>query len=174
METPYFKRLVQLHVNLKYKQALKDGRIRLASGPNTIYMPRVDIVDDSSSSRVEATFELPGVRNDEVTVNLHKGKLHVHGERHPRSPQPLRGTSDQLAPNHMDVDPSLHRITLPVQELKYGKFQRTLDVPSSLQHTDITARFQDGLLVVTWPRLSGIDVTLHHTDAQNNTSVVTE
>lgn len=94
---------------------------------------RVDIVDDSSSSRVEATFELPGVRNDEVTVNLHKGKLHVHGERHPRSPQPLRGTSDQLAPNHMDVDPSLHRITLPVQELKYGKFQRTLDVPSSLQ-----------------------------------------
>jgi HSP20 family protein len=105
---------------------------------------RVDIVDDPSSSRVVATFELPGVRNNEVTMHLHDGKLYIHGERRPRivseklgdqagSPQPFSGTSDELASNAMEVDTSPPKIALPIQELKYGKFQRTLPVHSSLK-----------------------------------------
>jgi len=105
---------------------------------------RVDIVDDSTSSLVVATLELPGVRNDEVTMHLHEGKLYIHGERRPRtisqepkgpadSPQLFSSTSDAVVPNDMIVDTLPRRSTLPVQELKYGKFQRTLDVPNSLK-----------------------------------------
>ena len=152
---------------------------------------RVDIVNDPSSSRVVATFELPGVTNNEVTIHLNDGKLQIHGERRPRvtsqtlegqasTPQAFSGTPDELA---LNSDRSPRRIPLPVQELKYGKFQRTLPVPSSLrvgvsvhidithtdslfqQHTDISARFQDGMLIVTWPRSSSRDVTLLRSDS---------
>jgi HSP20 family protein len=161
VETPYFKRLVQLHVNLRCRQALKEGKIRLASPQNPIFLPRyarsfqvtvytdcmdfrVDIVDDSSSPRIVATFELPGVRNDELTMHLHDGKLHIHGERRPRissrtngdradPQQPLSGTSDEASSNDMAVDSPPRQITIPTQELKYGKFQRTLDVPRDLK-----------------------------------------
>jgi len=182
MESPYFKRLVQLHVNHTCRQALKDGKIRLASPPNTIFMPRVDIVDDPSSSRVVANFELPGVRNNEVTMHLHDGKLHIRGERRPRlTSQKLEdrsglpqasGPPDEFAPNAMEVDGSQRRVAHPVQELKYGNFQRILPVPSNLQHTDISARFQDGMLIVTWPRSYGGDVTLPPSDSESlaNTS----
>jgi Hsp20/alpha crystallin family len=85
-------------------------------------------VDDSSSPRIAATFELPGVKNNEVTMHLHDGKLHVHGERRPR----VLSQNPEVLTNDM-VDASSRRLTLPVQELKYGKFQRTLDVPGSLK-----------------------------------------
>jgi HSP20 family protein len=105
---------------------------------------RVDIVDDSSSPRIVATFELPGVRNDELTMHLHEGKLHLHGERRPRIPfhtngdqaesqQPFTGASDEVPSNDMAVDSPPRQINIPTQELKYGKFQRTLDVPRGLK-----------------------------------------
>lgn len=100
-------------------------------------------MDDSNSSRVVATFELPGVKNDEVTMHLHDGKLHIQGERFPRavlqtpghegaSSMLSSGNSNEDASDPMVVD-TPRRVTHPTQELKYGKFQRALDVPSGLR-----------------------------------------
>ena len=75
---------------------------------------RVEICDDPSSSRISAALELPGMKADDVRVILERDNLlAISGERVRKSP------SDQSA-----------SVTYPVGEIKYGKFLRTLDVPS--------------------------------------------
>jgi HSP20 family protein len=74
----------------------------------------VEICDDPSSSRITATLELPGMKADDVRVTLERDKLlAISGERVSKAP------SDQSA-----------SVNFPVREIKYGKFLRTLDVPS--------------------------------------------
>jgi HSP20 family protein len=69
-----------------------------------------------------------------------------------------------------NVDPTLPMF--PVKELKYGRFERTIDVPAGLevriitqdahsaradmilvQVKDISASLADGMLSVSWPRV---------------------
>jgi HSP20 family protein len=39
-----------------------------------------------------------------------------------------------------------------VKELKYGRFERTINVPAGLEVKDINASLADGMLSVSWPR----------------------
>jgi HSP20 family protein len=115
---------------------------------------RVEICDDPSSSRITATLELPGMKADDVRVTLERDNLlAISGERISKAP------SNQSA-----------SVNFPVKEIKYGKFLRTLDVPSGtmvssmdpwlfhcfltlfVQMSTISAAMSDGMLLVSWPR----------------------
>jgi len=65
------------------------------------------------------------------------GRLTISGERRP--PPLLANTDSSLA-------------MYPVKELKYGRFERTIDVPAGLQVKDINACLADGMLSISWPR----------------------
>jgi HSP20 family protein len=79
----------------------------------------VEICDQPQSHFVTATFELPGLKKEEIGVHLtHDGRLTISGNR--RSPAFLTNT-----------DPSF--VVYPVKEIKYGRFERTINVPAGLE-----------------------------------------
>lgn len=119
---------------LLHEQRLR--RIQDQPQGDVIFRPRVEICDDPSSSRITATLELPGLKADDVRVTLERDNLlAISGERTPKAP------SDRSA-----------SVTFPVREIKYGKFLRTLDVPSGTMMSTISAAMSDGMLLVSWPR----------------------
>ena len=74
---------------------------------------RMDLCEDPDSQTVTACLELPGIKPGEVEIQLHDDKLTVSGKR---SAPPLSGS-----------------VRYPVQELKYGSFQRSIDLPVGIQ-----------------------------------------
>ena len=75
---------------------------------------RMDLCEDSDSQTVTACLELPGIKPTDVEIQLHDDKLTVSGKR---SAPPLSGTGARY----------------PVQELKYGPFLRSIDLPLGIQ-----------------------------------------
>jgi HSP20 family protein len=79
----------------------------------------VEICDQPQSHFITATFELPGIKKEEIGVHLtHDGRLTISGDRHP---PPFLSNTDPALPIY------------PVKELKYGRFERTINVPSGLE-----------------------------------------
>ena len=79
----------------------------------------VEICDQPQSSFVTATFELPGLKKEEIGVHLtHDGRLTISGYRRP---PPLLAITDPTF------------VVYPVKEIKYGRFERTINVPAGLE-----------------------------------------
>lgn len=79
----------------------------------------IEICDRPDAQLVTAVFELPGLRRDEISIRLtNEGRLIISGERTP--PTLL-----------LNTDLSLPRY--PVRELKYGRFERAIDIPPSVE-----------------------------------------
>jgi HSP20 family protein len=88
----------------------------------------VEICDQPQSHFVTATFELPGLKKEEIGVHLtHEGRLTISGYRRP--PPFLENT-----------DPSF--VAYPVKEIKYGRFERTINVPAGLEVCPVRGVFQ--------------------------------
>ncbi|KAF8556606.1 HSP20-like chaperone [Imleria badia] len=120
---------------LREQNTALERRVRQGS---LVYKPRLELCDDPSSSRITATLELPGMKSEEVRVHLDKNDtLLISGERSPRVP------SDQGSD-----------VTFLAKEIKYGRFERVLHVPKGTMMSTISAAMNDGLLVVSWPRVS--------------------
>jgi len=74
----------------------------------------MDLCEDMDSQTITACLELPGIKPADVEIQLHDDKLIVSGKR--SAPQ-LSGPS----------------ATYSVQELKYGAFQRSINLPVGIQ-----------------------------------------
>ncbi|EPQ51917.1 HSP20-like chaperone [Gloeophyllum trabeum ATCC 11539] len=106
-----------------------EGQTRQAQN---IMRPRMELRDTPGSPNLVATFELPGMKREEIGIEVRPGSLVVSGERKPPE------TNDAT--------------TFPIDELKYGPFHRALPLPRGVDASQITASMNDGLLVVSWPR----------------------
>lgn len=84
------------------------------------YLPAsVEICDQPQSPFVTATFELPGLKKEEIGVHLtHDGRLTISGNRRP-------------PPFLANTDPTF--VVYPVKDIKYGRFERTINVPTGLE-----------------------------------------
>ncbi|THU89605.1 hypothetical protein K435DRAFT_587416, partial [Dendrothele bispora CBS 962.96] len=90
---------------------------------------RVDIWDNPESPTVIATFELPGVRREDLAV-------HVQDHRKDNGHEPQQQGRFSRA------------------ELRYGKFSRKLDLGRGVfEYHVIAADLREGMLTVTWPRV---------------------
>lgn len=79
----------------------------------------VEICDQPQSLFVTATFELPGLKKEEIGVHLtHDGRLTISGNRRP-------------PPFLANTDPAF--VVYPVKDIKYGRFERTINVPAGLE-----------------------------------------
>lgn len=74
----------------------------------------MDLREDLDSQTITACLELPGIKPADVEIQLHDDKLIVSGKR--SAPQ-MSGPS----------------ATYSVQELKYGSFQRSINLPTGIQ-----------------------------------------
>ena len=109
-----------------------------------------DIVDDLGSPTIDAVFEVPGLRSDEIHVTLREGHLVVHGERRPSYRNP---TSD---PVEASSSQSSHDTRAPVvRELRYGPFQRRIKLPDNTKVGFLH-------LPVCKPLLSGIELGIRY------------
>lgn len=166
LQHPTFVQAVNRAANLKCLEAIKSGRLRVVEPPSlptpTRYTPRMDLVDDPSSSKLTAVFEIPGIQTNEISLQIREGQLVIMGERKSPHfsaarfdalPQNPVSVANSMASGEMDTDDvSARRVRLPVQELRFGTFSRSIRIPGGIQESDVKATLQDGMLTVTWPR----------------------
>ncbi|RPD52477.1 hypothetical protein L227DRAFT_480909, partial [Lentinus tigrinus ALCF2SS1-6] len=133
-----------------YARALK-----LRRNQQRIYKPRMELWDDGDNPLVTAVFELPGLRPEDVSVDVVDGRLIVSGERRQHV---LSTTASAQAIDEHDEDGDEAVSTagrsgiLQVREIKYGFFRRVVSVPAGCTTNDLEATMENGMLTVSWPR----------------------
>jgi HSP20 family protein len=108
-------------------------RSRFAIGPlwpSGLATPAVDVAE--SEKAYEVTAELPGLDEKDVEVNVAEGRLTIKGEK-------------QEAKEEKKKDYYLH-------ERHFGSFERSFEIPDSVDTDKIEAAFKKGVLTVTLPK----------------------
>jgi HSP20 family protein len=116
---------IQDRMNQLFRSSFPDfGDDILTSGA---WAPAVDIYE--APEAIEMTFEIPGVNQKDIKVNIENNLLTVSGER---------------KFEHEDRRDNYHRV-----ERNYGAFQRSFTVPSPIDPNKINAVFENGLMRLT-------------------------
>jgi len=108
--------------------------VRARSGGTTDWTPTVEVARRDNQFVVCA--ELPGVRREDVHIDIRGGRLTIQGERRPRQPQP----------QSQQQQPQFRR-----SERAYGRFHRVIALPEGADDEAASASMQDGVLEVTVP-----------------------
>lgn len=95
------------------------------------FLPQTDIIE--TAGRYEVTVELPGMKTEDVHVEVQEGKLLIYGVK-----------QDQKE----EKGKTFHRV-----ERRYGEFRRLLPLPGPVDEGMVTAQFKDGVLTVAVPKL---------------------
>jgi HSP20 family protein len=93
-------------------------------------LPAVDLIDKDKSFQITA--ELPGMTENDVEVRLANGVLTIQGEK-----------KEEKEEKKKDYY---------LSERRYGSFQRSFQVPESVDVDKIDATFKSGVLAVTLPK----------------------
>ncbi|KAJ3565005.1 hypothetical protein NP233_g7913 [Leucocoprinus birnbaumii] len=102
--------------------------------PSKSIRPRMDLHEDTNKNLVTASFELPGLKKDDVHIDVHNNRLTVSGESQINKDYDERGWA--------------------VCERRFGKFSRTLQLPQGVKDDQIKANMDNGILTVTFPKAS--------------------
>ena len=94
------------------------------------WVPAMDLVESDDHLVLRA--DLPGVSEDDVSIEISDGVLTLSGERSDR---------------HEEKAGGYHRV-----ERAYGKFSRSLTLPDGIDADKVHADFEDGVLDVTIPK----------------------
>lgn len=94
------------------------------------WIPPVDIAEDRE--RILLTAELPGFKEEEITIQMEGGVLTLQGERQFEREKEGR---------------TYHRV-----ERSYGQFVRTFTLPNNVDRENVRARFANGLLEIELPK----------------------
>lgn len=106
------------------------------------WTPAMDIYEDKDSLVVRV--ELPGMKKEDIEVSLHDGSLSISGER--------KGAEHSSSAE-------IYR-----SERFFGRFQRTVTLPTLVKADKIKAQYTDGVLTVTLPKAE--EVKPKHIDVQ--------
>jgi len=99
---------------------------------NLMRAPASDVVETETELRV--LVELPGIRPEDVSVDLENNVLTVQGEKHEQ-----RTEGDEKHTWHL-------------VERRYGTFSRSFMLPRDVNQEGIEAHFENGVLLVTIPK----------------------
>ncbi len=94
------------------------------------WAPVLDIEEDSDNIMVRA--EIPGMKKEDIKVSVRNNVLTISGER--KQEKEMKNKT-------------YHRV-----ERYYGKFRRTITLPSEVETDQIKASYKDGVLMVTLPK----------------------
>jgi len=101
---------------------------------NQVLKPRMNLHENPETNTMTATFELPGLTKDQVSIDIHQNRLTVSGE-----------TSESSERNQDGY---------VIKERRAGKFSRTLALPDRTETDAVKASMEDGILTVTFPKSS--------------------
>jgi HSP20 family protein len=94
------------------------------------WSPALDVFQDKDAVTVKV--ELPGLRKEDIEISLEKGVLSISGER--RHEQKL------------DEGESFR------SERYFGRFHRSVAIPTEVEADKVRASYTDGILTVTLPK----------------------
>lgn len=94
--------------------------------------PKIDVSEKDNNFLIEAEF--PGISSDDIHVTLEDGLLTLSAET-------------QTEENREEKGKVIY------QERQYGKYSRSFNVGKTIQESDITANFKDGVLSLTLPKV---------------------
>jgi HSP20 family protein len=97
---------------------------------SAVWSPMVDITEDEE--KYELSFDIPGVKKDDIRMNFADNTLKISGER-----QSVEEKKDATC----------HRV-----ERLTGKFFRSFNFPTQVNSDKIGAKYEDGVLTVTVPK----------------------
>lgn len=107
---------------------------QLGLGQSTqMWMPVVDVKETADD--IQVTAELPGIAPDDVSVTVENGVLTISGEK------------------KQEVVESKEDANYHVFERRYGRFERSFTLPRTVDAERVKARFQNGVLHITLPKL---------------------
>ena len=102
------------------------------AGMDLMRAPQADVLETTDELRV--MLELPGLRPEDVEVNLEDNVLTIGGEK----------KEDR---REQDGESRWH-----LSERRYGRFSRSVVLPRDVEHERIEARFENGVLTVVIPK----------------------
>jgi HSP20 family protein len=94
------------------------------------WSPVVDIEESNDNFLVKV--EVPGLKKDDIKIAVRGNMLTVSGERKQETETKNK---------------TFHRI-----ERSYGKFSRTISLPSDVEPDKVKASYKDGILTITLPK----------------------
>jgi HSP20 family protein len=93
----------------------------------SVMVPELDVRENATAITVEA--ELPGVEEKDISVTLSNGILSIKGEK--------KQDREEKTENYY------------LAERSYGAFERSLQLPDSVDETKVDAKFDKGVLRIT-------------------------
>ncbi|KAI0072185.1 HSP20-like chaperone [Panus rudis PR-1116 ss-1] len=101
--------------------------------------PRMDIHEDAGQNIVTATFELPGLKKEDVSIDI----------------RPVSSDTNVLTVSGESKISSQHDENgYAIRERRFGRFERSVALPKGIRPEDVTAKLENGILTVTYPRVS--------------------
>jgi HSP20 family protein len=97
---------------------------------STSFSPRTNVAE--TERLYEVTVDLPGMNPDELSLEVHEGRLSIAGER---------------KREEIKEGKTFHRV-----ERLYGKFHRAFTLGQDVNADGISAEYKDGVLTVTVPK----------------------
>jgi HSP20 family protein len=94
------------------------------------WTPALDMFEDKDNFYVRA--EMAGMKREDIDLSLHEGSLSISGER--KQEQKFGGAEVYRA------------------ERFFGRFQRTVTLPTPVAVDKVKAQYKDGILTVTLPK----------------------
>lgn len=122
-----FERLLSLQDALE--RAMNFDYFGLSTS-NRAGFPPIDVFKDGEDLVLKA--EIPGVKKEDVNVEIKEEQIRIHGER---------------KPDFQAAEVSVHRLERP-----YDRFDRTFTLPFRVDDRGIKAKFEDGVLTVRLPQ----------------------
>lgn len=94
------------------------------------WTPALDVYEDKDQFTITA--ELPGMNKEDIDVSLHNGSLTLSGER---------------KSEHQGEEAGVYR-----SERFFGRFQRSVDLPTAVVAEKVKAEYLNGILHITLPK----------------------
>jgi HSP20 family protein len=94
------------------------------------WTPPIDVYEDKDNLYLK--MELPGMKKEDIELSLHDGSLSISGER--KTENKYEGAD-------------MHR-----SERFFGRFQRTVSLPTPVATDKVKAQYKEGILSVTLPK----------------------
>jgi len=101
------------------------------------WTPPTDVYETEDDYRV--TMAIPGMSTEDIEVHFERDTLRVRGVRRERCGDPR----------------NYFKMEIPV-----GPFERRIRLPRSIQADEITVHYENGLLRITVPKVSRVDVSI--------------
>jgi HSP20 family protein len=104
------------------------GSFSRSPAPLSRWNPAVDVYQDKDQFTV--VVELPGLKKEEIEISLHDETLTISGERKSEKSSEQEFLTERL----------------------YGRFQRSLTLPTAVDAEKVIASYKNGLLQVVLPK----------------------